>query len=87
VSFPSLQPSKSTAFKCYVAEGEEGEDFEKQRTTIAGETDTVEFTGSDMNEAGETGSRYGLSLLITPGKTHVKQSDTSLLFIDIPPAR
>jgi len=59
VSFPSLQPSKSTAFKCYVAEDEEGKEFVKQKTTIVGETDSVEFTGSNMNEAGETGSRYG----------------------------
>ncbi|KAI0063354.1 Rpa49 subunit specific to nuclear RNA polymerase I [Artomyces pyxidatus] len=59
-SFPSLQPSKHTAFKCYVQDGDEDKDFVQQRTTIVGETDAVEFSGS--NEGEGTGSKYFLAL-------------------------
>ncbi|KAA1474187.1 RNA polymerase I associated factor, A49-like protein [Dentipellis sp. KUC8613] len=59
VSFPSVQPPKSTPFKCYAQEGEDGKDFARQRTSIAGETEAVEFTGSnDATEDDGAGSRY-----------------------------
>jgi DNA-directed RNA polymerase I subunit RPA49 len=57
-SFPSLTPPGDTAFNSFVREDDEGKDFVKRQSTIAGETDTVEFSGSS-NEAGDgVGSRF-----------------------------
>ncbi|KAI0270488.1 Rpa49 subunit specific to nuclear RNA polymerase I [Gloeopeniophorella convolvens] len=60
-SFPSLIPPKNTAFKCYIHEEDEGRDFSKRRSTIAGETETVEFSGSQGGSDGPS-SRYFVAL-------------------------
>ncbi|KAI8990415.1 RNA polymerase I associated factor A49-like protein [Trametes punicea] len=47
-SFPSLDPPKSLAFKCYVQKGaDKNAPFEAQPTLIAGEAKTVEFFTAD----------------------------------------
>lgn len=63
VSFPSLQPPKSTAFQCYVREGEDDREFVKQNTVVAGETDSIEFSGPSIGEEDGLGSRC---LLLNP---------------------
>ncbi|THH13487.1 hypothetical protein EW146_g6740 [Bondarzewia mesenterica] len=62
VSFPSLQPPKSTAFNCYVREEEAEIEFIKQNTIVAGETDSVEFSGSNSKEGSGEGSRYYVAI-------------------------
>ena len=56
-SFPSLTPPRETAFNSFVNEDDEGKDFVKRQSTIAGETDTVEFSGSSNEASDEVGSR------------------------------
>ncbi|KAI0295096.1 Rpa49 subunit specific to nuclear RNA polymerase I [Multifurca ochricompacta] len=58
-SFPCVIPPRDTAFDTYVREEDEGKEFVKRLSTIAGETETVEFFGS-ANE--DLGSRYFLAL-------------------------
>jgi DNA-directed RNA polymerase I subunit RPA49 len=47
VSFPGVQPPKSTSFQCYLLKKREGNeqeaDFASQTTIVAGETDVVEY--------------------------------------------
>ncbi|ETW79765.1 hypothetical protein HETIRDRAFT_440794 [Heterobasidion irregulare TC 32-1] len=62
VSFPSLQPPKSTAFQCYVREGEDDREFVKQNTVVAGETDSIEFSGPSIGEEDGLGSSYYLAV-------------------------
>ncbi|KAI9451427.1 RNA polymerase I associated factor A49-like protein [Lactarius psammicola] len=61
-SFPSLTPPKDTAFNSFVREQDEGKEFAKRLSTIAGETDTVEFSGSTDEGSDGVGSRYFLAL-------------------------
>lgn len=62
MSFPALQPPEKTSFKCYVHEGEEGKDFHRQNLAIAGETDSVEFEGTNVTQDGALGTRYVFSV-------------------------
>ncbi|KAI0312268.1 RNA polymerase I associated factor A49-like protein [Amylostereum chailletii] len=61
-SFPALHPPRSTPFECYVGNGEEGKAFVEQHTTVAGESETVEFSGSSHAEDVDLGSRYYVAL-------------------------
>ncbi|KAI9430922.1 hypothetical protein H4582DRAFT_2013314, partial [Lactarius indigo] len=61
-SFPSLTPPKDTAFNSFVREEDEGKEFAKRLSTIAGETDAVEFSGSTKEGSDGIGSRYFLAL-------------------------
>ncbi|KAN0142082.1 RNA polymerase I associated factor, A49-like protein [Lactarius tabidus] len=61
-SFPSLTPPSATAFNSFVREQDEGKEFVKRPSTIAGETDTVEFSGSSNEASDGIGSRYFLAL-------------------------
>ncbi|KAH9003792.1 RNA polymerase I associated factor A49-like protein [Lactarius hatsudake] len=61
-SFPSLTPPKDTAFNSFVREEDEGKEFVKRLSTIAGETDAVEFSGSTNDGSDGIGSRYFLAL-------------------------
>ena len=57
-SFPSLTPPRDTAFNSFVREQDEGKDFVKRPSTIAGETDTIEFSGSSNETSDGIGSRF-----------------------------
>ena len=57
-SFPSLTPPKDTVFNSFVREQDEGKEFVKRLSTIAGETDTVEFSGSTDEGSDGIGSRF-----------------------------
>jgi len=57
-SFPSLTPPKDTAFSSFVREQDEGKEFVKRLSTIVGETDTVEFSGSTNEGSDGIGSRF-----------------------------
>ena len=57
--FPSLTPSRDTAFNSFVREQDEGKEFVKRPSTIAGESDTVEFSGSSNEASDGIGSRFG----------------------------
>jgi DNA-directed RNA polymerase I subunit RPA49 len=66
VSWPALEPSKSTPFKCYLRKKQEGgkeqkkegeEEFAKQDTLVAGETESVEFFSSSETKVASVGSR------------------------------
>ncbi|KAF8259326.1 Rpa49 subunit specific to nuclear RNA polymerase I [Lactarius quietus] len=59
-SFPSLTPPTDTAFNTFVREQDEGKEFVKRPSTIAGETDTVEFSGSSNEASDGIGSRFRL---------------------------
>ncbi|KAF8496162.1 Rpa49 subunit specific to nuclear RNA polymerase I [Russula emetica] len=61
-SFPHLTPPKNTAFNISVREEEEGKEFVKCSSTIAGETDAIEFSGSANEGSDGAGSRYFLAL-------------------------
>jgi hypothetical protein len=62
-SFPHLTPPKNTAFDISVREEEEGKEFVNCSSTIAGETDAIEFSGSANDGSDGAGSRCG-SLLV-----------------------
>lgn len=61
-SFPSLTPPGYTAFNSFVREQDEGKEFVNRLSTIAGETDTVEFSGSSNEGSDGIGSRYFVAL-------------------------
>ncbi|TFY81662.1 hypothetical protein EWM64_g2357 [Hericium alpestre] len=61
-NFPTIRPSKSTAFQCYAKDGEDGREFARQATTLSGETDTMEFTGANATEDDGLGSRYFIAV-------------------------
>jgi hypothetical protein len=56
-SFPCVIPPKNTAFNIYVREQDEGNEFIKRPSTISGETDTIEFSGSTNDGGDGTGSK------------------------------
>jgi DNA-directed RNA polymerase I subunit RPA49 len=63
VSFPAIEPSKSTPFECYLQkkpgnEVEAGQEFSALPTFIAGEAETMEFFSSDETERASVGSTY-----------------------------
>jgi DNA-directed RNA polymerase I subunit RPA49 len=58
-SFPHIIPPKNTAFNISVREEEEGKEFVNCSSTIAGETDTIEFSGSANDGSDGAGSRCG----------------------------
>lgn len=62
-SFPHLTPPKNTAFSISVREEEEGKEFVNCSSTIAGETDTIEFSGSANYGSDGVGSRCGYQLV------------------------
>ena len=62
-SFPSITPRKDTAFDIFVREEDEGKMFVKRTSTLAGETDAVEFTGSVTEESDGLGSRFSPPIL------------------------
>ncbi|OSD00005.1 RNA polymerase I associated factor A49-like protein [Trametes coccinea BRFM310] len=71
-SFPSLEPPKSTAFKCYVQKGaDKSAPFEAQPTLIAGEAETVEFFTAD-GPLSSTGCSYMIGV-------HDKRTNTTTL--------
>ncbi|KAI0659646.1 RNA polymerase I associated factor A49-like protein [Cubamyces menziesii] len=71
-SFPSLEPPKSTAFKCYVQKGaDKSAPFETQPTIIAGEAETVEFFTAD-GPLSSTGCSYMIGV-------HDKRTNTTTL--------
>ncbi|KAI9058825.1 RNA polymerase I associated factor A49-like protein [Trametes sanguinea] len=71
-SFPSLEPPKSTAFKCYVQKGaDKSAPFEAQPTLIAGEAETVEFFTAD-GPLSSTGCSYMVGV-------HDKRTNTTTL--------
>ncbi|KAI0354308.1 RNA polymerase I associated factor A49-like protein [Trametes cingulata] len=71
-SFPSLEPPKSTAFKCYVQKGaDKSAPFETQPTIIAGEAETVEFSTAD-GPLSSTGCSYMIGV-------HDKRTNTTTL--------
>ncbi|KAH9973622.1 Rpa49 subunit specific to nuclear RNA polymerase I [Russula compacta] len=61
-SFPFITPPKNTAFDIFVKEEDEGKEFVKRSSTIAGGTDTVELSGSANDGSDGAGSRYFLAL-------------------------
>src|SRR5260221_5284561 len=62
-SFPCLIPPQSTTFNIFVGEQDEGKEFVKRASTISGETNTIEFSGS-VNDGGDgTGSKFGYLLV------------------------
>jgi hypothetical protein len=56
-SFPYIAPPKNTAFNISVKEEEEGKEFVNCSSTIAGETNAVEFSGSANDGNDGAGSR------------------------------
>ncbi|KAH9852921.1 RNA polymerase I associated factor A49-like protein [Lenzites betulinus] len=71
-SFPSLEPPKSTAFKCYVQKGaDKSAPFEAQPTIVAGEAETVEFFTAD-GPLTSTGCSYMIGV-------HDKRTNTTTL--------
>ncbi|KAI0632958.1 RNA polymerase I associated factor A49-like protein [Trametes polyzona] len=71
-SFPSLEPPKSTAFKCYVQKGaDKNAPFEAQPTIVAGEAETVEFFTAD-GPLSSTGCSYMIGV-------HDKRTNTTTL--------
>lgn len=63
VSFPAIEPSGSTAFKCYLRkepmnEEEAEREFAEQPTFVAGEAKSVEFFSSEESQNASVGSRY-----------------------------
>ncbi|EJF57477.1 RNA polymerase I associated factor, A49-like protein [Dichomitus squalens LYAD-421 SS1] len=71
-SFPSLQPPKSTAFKCYVQRNrDKNASFETQPTLVAGEGETVEFFSAD-GPLQSTGCSYMIGV-------HDKRTNTTVL--------
>jgi DNA-directed RNA polymerase I subunit RPA49 len=63
VSFPALEPPRSTPFKCYLRkkpknEEEAGQEFVAQSTFVAGEAESVEFFSSDESQRASVGIRY-----------------------------
>ncbi|KAI0830235.1 RNA polymerase I associated factor A49-like protein [Trametes gibbosa] len=71
-SFPSLEPPKSTAFKCYVQKGaDKNAPFEAQPTIVAGEAETVEFFTAD-GPLTSTGCSYMIGV-------HDKRTNTTTL--------
>ncbi|KAL1937406.1 hypothetical protein VTO73DRAFT_13742 [Trametes versicolor] len=71
-SFPSLEPPKSTAFKCYVQKGaDKNAPFETQSTIVAGEAETVEFFTAD-GPLTSTGCSYMIGV-------HDKRTNTTTL--------
>jgi DNA-directed RNA polymerase I subunit RPA49 len=62
VSYPALEPSNSTPFKCYLRkkpgdEEDTGQEFVAQSTFVAGEAESVEFFSSDETQRASVGSR------------------------------
>ena len=57
-NFPSLTPPKNTAFNTFVREEDEGTEFVKRLSTIAGGSDAVEFSGSTNEGSDGIGSRF-----------------------------
>lgn len=68
--FPCLVPHKSTAFNVYVREQDEGKELVKRSSTLSGETDTIEFSGSANDGGDGTGSKY-VFLILTGCCTHL----------------
>lgn len=58
-SFPYLTIPKNTPFSVSVREEDEGKEFVNCSSTIAGETDAVEFSGSANDGSDGAGSRCG----------------------------
>ena len=61
VSFPAIEPSKSTPFECYLRkepenEEEAGQEFSALPTFIAGEAETMEFFSSEESQRASVGS-------------------------------
>ncbi|KAH9966192.1 Rpa49 subunit specific to nuclear RNA polymerase I [Lactifluus volemus] len=61
-SFPSLTPPKNIAYNVFLREEDEGKEFVKRPSTLAGETETIEFSGSVNEGSDGLGSRYFLAL-------------------------
>jgi DNA-directed RNA polymerase I subunit RPA49 len=61
-SFPYLTLPKNTPFNVSVRGEEEGKEFVRCSSTIAGETDAIEFSGSANDGSDGAGSRYFLAL-------------------------
>jgi DNA-directed RNA polymerase I subunit RPA49 len=61
VSFPAIEPSKSTSFSCYLKkpgrEDEVTQEFSDQGTFVAGEAEAIEFFSSDESQRASVGSR------------------------------
>jgi hypothetical protein len=53
-----------------VREEDEGKDFVKRSSTLAGETDAIEFSGSVNEGSDELGSRYGSLLASAERHAH-----------------
>jgi hypothetical protein len=62
-SFPHLTPPTNTAFNVSIREEEEGKEFVNCSSTIAGETDAIEFSGSANHGSDGAGSRCGYQLI------------------------
>ncbi|KAI0628513.1 A49-like RNA polymerase I associated factor-domain-containing protein [Trametes polyzona] len=70
--FPSLEPPKSTPFKCYIQKGaDKNAPFEAQPTIVAGEAETVEFFTAD-GPLSSTGCSYMIHV-------HDKRTNTMTL--------
>lgn len=71
VSFPAIEPSKSTSFNCYlrkepVNDEEAGQEFVAQSTFVAGEAEAIEFFSSDESQRASAGSRRVSKVYLIP---------------------
>lgn len=68
VSYPTIQPSKSTPFNCYIQQRTKNDDevdqeFASQPTFVAGEADSIEFFSSNESQKAAMGCRCVLFIL------------------------
>ena len=70
-SFPCLIPPQNTAFNILVGEQDEGKEFVKRASTVSGETDTIEFSGSANDGGDGTGSKFGYLFIPQQFSTHI----------------
>jgi hypothetical protein len=81
-SFPSLTPPKNIAYSVFVREEDEGKEFVKRPSTLAGETETVEFSGSVNEGSDGLGSRFGSLLVCRVIRQPIWSADTSSPYIN-----
>ncbi|KAH9989553.1 RNA polymerase I associated factor, A49-like protein [Russula vinacea] len=79
-SFPYLTIPINTPFSVSVREEDEGKEFVNCSSTIAGETDAVEFSGSANDGSDGAGSRYFLALH-RPGSSKLVLQPTPVYLI------
>jgi hypothetical protein len=81
-SFPSLTPPKNIAFHVFVRDEDDGKEFLRRSSTLAGETDTIEFSGSVNEGSDELGSRFGFIESCGSTCPPLLSTDTSLHYIN-----